>query len=102
IEDSDDGGADAYVQGSNIHLTACRQANPDAIALARAWFAREVDSEWEFFHGASEAYEDVLGEVGLAEYRRLATEAWKKVRPLRTGARDRKSTRLNSSHVSIS
>jgi uncharacterized Zn finger protein len=87
IDDSDGGGAHVYAKARDIHLAACRQAKPDPIALARALFAREVDSEWEFFHGASESYEDVLGEVGLAEYRRLATEAWKKIRPLRTGAR---------------
>ncbi len=87
IDDSDGGGAHVYAKACNIHLAACSQAKPDPVALARALFAREVDSEWEFFHGASGAYEDILGEVGLAEYRRLATEAWKKVRPLRTGAR---------------
>ena len=99
IDDSDGGGADVYVKARNIHLTACRQANPDPIALARALFAREVDSEWEFFHGASEAYEDVLGEVGLAEYRRLATEAWKKVRPLRTGARRVEDDQFSRRHA---
>jgi uncharacterized Zn finger protein len=87
IDDSDGGGAHVYATACEIHRAACRQAKPDPIALARALFAREVDSEWEFFHGASESYEDILGEPGLAEYRRLATDAWGKIRPLRTGAR---------------
>src|SRR6266404_1689570 len=87
IDDSDGGGAQVYAKARDIHLAACRQAKPDPIALARALFAREVDSEWEFFHGASEAYEDVLGEAGLAEYRRLASEAWQEMRPRRTGGR---------------
>jgi len=87
IDDSDGGGADVYAKACDIHLAACRQARPDPIALARALFAREVESDWEFFHGASEAYEDVLGDVGLAEYRRLATEAWKEIRPQRATAR---------------
>src|SRR6266446_5489349 len=87
IDDSDGGGADVYAKACEIHRAACRQAKPDPIALARSLFAREVDSEWEFFHGASEAYKDILGETGLAEYRELANEAWKKIRPLRTGAR---------------
>jgi uncharacterized Zn finger protein len=87
IDDSDGGGAHVYAKARDIHLAACRQAKPDPIALAQALFAREVDSEGEFFQGASDSYEDILGEVGLAEYRRLATEAWKKIRPLRTGAR---------------
>ncbi len=87
IDDSDGAGAGVYAGACEIHLAACRQAKPDPIALARALFAREVDSEWEFFHGASGAYEDILGETGLAEYRKLANEAWKKIRPLRTGGR---------------
>jgi len=87
IDDSDGGGADVYAKAREIHLAACRQARPDPIALARVLFAREVDSEWEFFHGASEAYEDILGDVGLAEYRRLASEAWKEIRPQRASGR---------------
>jgi hypothetical protein len=87
IDDSDGGAAHVYAKARDIHLAACRQAKPDPIALARALFAREVDSDWEFFHGASESHEDILGEAGLAEYRRLASEAWQEIRPLRTGAR---------------
>jgi uncharacterized Zn finger protein len=87
VDDSDGGGGGAYARACEVHLAACRQAEPDPIALARVLFAREVDSDWEFFHGASEAYEDVLGDVGLAEYRRLAREAWQKIKPLRATAR---------------
>jgi uncharacterized Zn finger protein len=87
VDDSDGGGGGVYARACEVHLAACRQAKPDPIALARALFAREVDSNWEFFYGASEAYEDVLGDVGLAEYRRLAREAWQKIKPLRATAR---------------
>ncbi len=87
VDDSDGGGGGVYARACEVHLAACRQAKPDSIALARALFAREVDSNWEFFYGASEAYEDVLGDVGLAEYRRLAREAWQKIKPLRATAR---------------
>src|ERR1700687_645967 len=87
IDDSDGGGADVYAKAREIHLAACRQARPDPVALARVLFAREVDSDWEFFHGASGAYEDILGDVGLAEYRRLASEAWQEIRPLRATGR---------------
>ena len=83
MDDSDGGGGSVYAKACVIHLAACRQAKPDPFALAQALFAREVDSEWEFFHGASEAYEDVLGDAGLAEYRRLACEAWQKIKPQR-------------------
>lgn len=61
VDDSDGGAGGAYAQARELHLAACGQAKPDPVALARNLFAREVDSEWEFFHGASATYEDVLG-----------------------------------------
>lgn len=87
IDDSDGGGGGVYATACEIHLAACRQAKPDPTTLARALFAREVDSDWEFFHGASEAYEDILGDVGLAEYRRLASKAWQEIKSLRATGR---------------
>src|SRR5260370_39907119 len=96
IDDSDGGGGEIYAKACEIHLAACRKAKPDPVALARALFAREVDSDWEFFHGASEAYEDVLGEAGLAEDRRLASEAWQKIKPLRATEREAQDDQFNS------
>jgi uncharacterized Zn finger protein len=87
IDDSDGGGAELYAKACEIHRAACRQAKPEPVALARALFSREIDSDREFFHGASEAYEDILGDAGLAEYRRLASEAWQKLKPRRTAGR---------------
>src|SRR6202022_2735418 len=87
IDDSDGGGGDMYAKACEIHLAACRKAKSDPIALARALFTREVDSEWEFFHGASEAYEDVLGEAGLAEYRKLASQPGQKIKRVRATGR---------------
>ena len=83
VDDSDGGAAAVYGRAIEIHLAACHQAKPDPVALARVLFAREVDLDWDFFDGASETYEDILGDVGLAEYRRLANEAWRKTRPRR-------------------
>jgi tetratricopeptide (TPR) repeat protein len=85
MDDSDGQGGAVYARGCDVHLAACQAAKPDPVALARDLFAREVESEWDFFHGASEVYGEVLGVVGLAEYRRLAGEAWKKVKPLPAG-----------------
>jgi hypothetical protein len=87
IDDSDGGGGGVYAKACDIHLAACRQAKLDPVALARTLFTREVDSDWEFFRGASEAYQDILGDAGLAEYRRLASEAWQKIKPLRAAGR---------------
>ncbi|WLA48142.1 acyltransferase [Bradyrhizobium elkanii] len=83
VDDSDGGGGACYARACEIHLTACQQVKPDPIELARALFAREVNSEWEFFFGASETYADVLGAAGLAEYRRLAAEGWQKLKSRR-------------------
>jgi uncharacterized Zn finger protein len=83
VDDSDGGGGEVYARAREIHLAACDKAKPDPVKLARALFAREVESQWEFFHGASVAYEDVLGEIGLAEYRSLASKEWQKMPPLR-------------------
>ena len=85
IDDSEGEGGGTYARACEIHLAACGQAKPDPIVLARTLYAREVDSD--FFHGASERYEHVLGDVGLAEYRRLASEAWRQIRPLRATSR---------------
>lgn len=87
MDDSDGRGAAVYAKACEIHLAACRQANPEPLALARELFRREVEAEWDFFHDASKAYADVLGDSGLAEYRRLASEAWRGIKPLRAGGR---------------
>jgi len=87
MDDSDGQGGGVYAKACEIHLAACRAAAPEPIALARDLFARETNSDWEFFCGASETYADVLGEIGLAEYRRLAYEAWRAIKPLRAGGR---------------
>jgi uncharacterized Zn finger protein len=87
MDDSDGHGGGVYAKACEIHLAACRASKPEQVALARELFGREVDSDWDFFHGASEIYADVLGDVGLAEYRRLANEAWRTIKPLRAGGR---------------
>jgi uncharacterized Zn finger protein len=99
IDDSDGGGGGVYARACEIHLAACREAKPDPIALARDLFAREVDSDWEFFHGASEVYEDVLGDAGLAEYRRLANEAWQKIKPLAATKRRVEDEQFSARHA---
>jgi uncharacterized Zn finger protein len=85
MDDSDGEGGAAYAKACKIHLAACSKARPDSVALARELFNRETESEWDFFHGASEAYAEVLGDAGLAEYRRLASEAWQSIKPVRPG-----------------
>jgi uncharacterized Zn finger protein len=87
LDDSNGHGGGVYARARDIHLAACLKAKPDPLALARDLFAREIESDWDFFEDASAVYGDVLGESGLAEYRRLAAQAWQGIKPRRAGDR---------------
>ncbi|HEX3363512.1 SWIM zinc finger family protein [Phenylobacterium sp.] len=87
IDDSDGQCSILLERARDIHLAAARATRPAPIPLARELFAREMDGEYDTFYDAARVYEDVLAEAGLAEYRRLALEAWAKLPP-RSG-RDR-------------
>lgn len=87
MDDSDGHGGDVYEKACEIHLAAAHAAHPEPIHLAQDLFSREVNSDWGFFHRASERYAKMLGKAGLAEYRRLAGEAWQAIKPLRAGSR---------------
>jgi len=86
IDDSDGHGGALLDRARDIHLAAVGAARPDPVKLARDLFARETKGLYDTFYGAAALYADALGEAGLAEYRRLATEAWNKV-PSRMGKR---------------
>lgn len=84
IDDSDGHGGALLGRARDIHLAAARAAPPEPVQFARDLFVREVEGDYETFAGAAALYADVLDADGLAEYRRLATEAWKKL-PARSG-----------------
>ena len=88
IDDSNGECGDLLERARDIHLRAALSARPDPIALAHDLFERETAGGYGTFDGAAWLYADVLGEAGLAEYRRLATEAWEKLPPL--SGRDRR------------
>ncbi|MBR1268318.1 SWIM zinc finger family protein [Bradyrhizobium sp. AUGA SZCCT0222] len=79
IDDSDGGCGALLGRARDIHLAAVRETRPEPIQLARDLFAREMHDEYGTFDGAVALYAEVLGESGLAEYRRLAAEAWEKL-----------------------
>lgn len=81
MDDSDGHCGALLEQAGDIHHAACRAANPDPVELARDLMARELHGKFDTFYGAVSGYADVLGEAGLAEYRRLATEAWNELPP---------------------
>ncbi|MCS6912041.1 MAG: SWIM zinc finger family protein [Myxococcales bacterium] len=72
----------------SLHLAACQQVRPDPAALAARLLALEVDSVHGVMRGALGAYADVLGEVGIQVYARLAEQAWAELPALGPGDSD--------------
>jgi uncharacterized Zn finger protein len=86
IDDSNGECGDLLHRARHIHLTAARACRPDPAPFARRLFEHEMESDYGAFDGASTIYADVLGEAGLAEYRRLALDAWEALPPQLPGA----------------
>ena len=79
MDDSDGECGARLERARDIHASAAGVARPDPLALARDLFERELGDNYGIFSGAAWIYEGALGESGLAEYRRLATEAWERL-----------------------
>jgi len=88
VDDSDGFMGGILVELQELHLSACREAMPDPSELAKFLFEWEIGSDWEIFLGAAENYADVLGNVGLEEYRKLVYSKWAKVPPLLPSEKD--------------
>jgi uncharacterized Zn finger protein len=88
VDDSDGwlGGLLGRLQ--ELHLEACRQAGPEPVELAERLFEAEMESSFDAFHRAALVYADVLGDAGLAAYRRLAEAEWAKIPALNPGEDD--------------
>lgn len=87
-DDSDGLIGDLLDRIQTLHLEACRAAGPDPVKLAERLFRWELDGDWDVFHGAARRYADVLGEAGLATYRRLAEAEWARFPALAPGDED--------------
>ena len=81
IDDSDGYCGGLLERARDIHVAAADAARPEPLALARDLFAREMGDGYGIFEGAVALYADALGDAGLAEYRRLADEAWAALPP---------------------
>ncbi|TPL91891.1 acyltransferase [Mesorhizobium sp. B2-3-12] len=79
IDDSDGHCGALLDRACELHRTAAQTARPAPLSLARDLFAREMKDNYDIFGGAAGRYGDILGDEGLAEYHRLATEAWEKL-----------------------
>lgn len=79
IDDSDGHCGALLERARGIHFAAAETAQPESMQFARDLFAREVNGSYGTFSGAVALYAEILGEEGLAEYHRLAAEAWEKL-----------------------
>ena len=87
-DDSDGLIGDLLDRFQTLHLDACRASRPDPVELAERLFRWELEGDWDVFRGAAQRYADVLGEAGLAAYRRLAEAEWARIPALGPGAED--------------
>lgn len=86
VDDSDGGMSMVAEQISGLHRSACVEAQPDPVVLARNLYRLERNGDdLEVFYGAVEAYAEILGETGLDEYRQLARSEWEQVPALGPG-----------------
>ena len=92
VDDSDGYMRNVIDRFQELHYTACKAIKPDPIALAKFLLEWEVSGDWEVFYGAAETYADILGNSGLAAYRRFAEAEWEKVKPL--NAREERAERF--------
>ena len=67
---------------NEIHHAACVAARPDPRKLAVRMLELALKSDWEWFLDAPTRYADVLGDEGLAAYRRRLEPEWEKLPPL--------------------
>jgi uncharacterized Zn finger protein len=76
VDDSNSGCLrDLSEQAGQVHLAASTIARPDPVALARQIFELELNSKLDGMYEAVIHYEELLGEPGLAESRRLVDAA---------------------------
>lgn len=76
IDDSEGHWGALLRRACNIHLAAAKAVRPEPLELARQLFRAELEGAYDTFRRSAALYADVLGDEGLAEFRRLAHEAW--------------------------
>ncbi len=91
VDDSSGWFAEIVADLERLHHDACAVVRPDPVALARRLFALEIDTDWDILIDSPKRYVDLLGDAGLAEMRRLATERWEQLPPVDPGRFGRSS-----------
>ncbi len=77
IDDPDGQCGELLERAADIHLAAAAVFRPEPVQFAQALFKRDMKGDG--VAGVAQRYAEVLGEDGLAEYRRLAEQAWQKM-----------------------
>jgi tetratricopeptide (TPR) repeat protein len=95
IDDSDGHIGMLLNRAREIHFTAATASRPEPGQLARDLFALEMNDDFGAFHRLARLYAEVLGEAGLAEFRRLAETAWRKLEKRSTRSQDDSSPDLH-------
>ncbi|MCY3893287.1 MAG: SWIM zinc finger family protein [Acidimicrobiaceae bacterium] len=66
---------------AEMHLQACTAARPDPVKFAKRLAKLELTSELDGFHRSAATYAEVLGDKGLAAFRRAIEPEWSKLDP---------------------
>lgn len=82
VDDSNGGEmTDMLERLGELHYKACLDARPEPAAFAERLFKYEMTAEFDAFHDSMRRYAKVLGKEGVARYKQLAEEEWRKVEP---------------------
>ena len=99
IDDSSGWFSGVLIRLEALHHSACVNARPDPVKLARRLFRLDVDGDWDIFIDCAVRYGDVLGEAGLAELQRLADERWAELPPAGPWGADRAPSAFHLSRM---
>lgn len=99
VDDSDGNMGSILERLQEIHLAACRKARPDPEVLAKRLFQWELSTGYDTFYGAVDTYSSVLGEKGLAVYKKLAEAEWARVPARAAGDKDGFSSHFRITHI---
>lgn len=76
-DDSSGSFGDLLREMAQLHLDACRKAQPEPKSLGKSFFTLQLRDHWGFFEWKD--YAPLLGEAGRETYRALAEKEWAKV-----------------------
>lgn len=88
-DDSDGMFGDLLQRIAELHLKACRAAQPDGPRLAKNYFALRLVDDWNLL--PLSRYARLLGAAGLKTYRALVEKEWAKV-PARKSERQKETS----------